>query len=63
MNRRSRSAAGPERGSSLVEFALVAPILFMLLFGIFEIGRRLYPEVFNAEAADILRQAHGTAFN
>lgn len=28
-----------ERGASLVEFALIAPILFLLLFGIIELGR------------------------
>jgi Flp pilus assembly protein TadG len=42
MECRSRRRAHRERGSSLVEFALVAPLLFMLLFGIFEIGRALY---------------------
>ncbi|MSO85912.1 MAG: pilus assembly protein [Acidimicrobiia bacterium] len=33
----SRRAAG-ERGASLVEFALIVPILFLLLFGIIEFG-------------------------
>lgn len=30
-----------ERGTSVVEFALVAPILFLLIFGIFDFGRAL----------------------
>jgi Flp pilus assembly protein TadG len=30
-----------ERGTSVVEFALVAPILFLLIFGIFDFGRVL----------------------
>jgi Flp pilus assembly protein TadG len=30
-----------ERGTSVVEFALVAPILFLIIFGIFDFGRAL----------------------
>jgi Flp pilus assembly protein TadG len=30
-----------ERGTAVVEFALVAPILFLLIFGIFDFGRAL----------------------
>src|SRR6266849_3091818 len=31
-----------ERGQSLVEFAAIAPILFLLVFGIIEFGRAFY---------------------
>jgi Flp pilus assembly protein TadG len=31
-----------ERGQSLVEFALVLPILVLLMFGIFDLGRAVY---------------------
>jgi Flp pilus assembly protein TadG len=39
--RRFRSS---ERGSSAVEFALVAPALVTMLFGIFEFGRALWTQ-------------------
>jgi len=43
MSPRSR-AAGPQRrrGQALVEFAMVAPIFFLLLFGIIESGRFIF---------------------
>ena len=34
-------ARGRREGSAMIEFAFVAPILFMLLLGIFELGRGL----------------------
>ena len=37
-HRGSRAA----RAQAMVEFAIVAPILFLLLFGIFEVGRMIY---------------------
>jgi hypothetical protein len=37
--RNSRSWPREERGVALVEFALVAPILFLLLFGMLDFGR------------------------
>jgi Flp pilus assembly protein TadG len=37
--KRWASAAGARRGVSVVEFALVAPVLFLLLFGIVEFAR------------------------
>ena len=39
MRRVSRRLAADERGAAAVEFALIAPLLFMLIFGIFEFGR------------------------
>jgi hypothetical protein len=46
MRRRTRRRAG--RGQAMVEFALIAPIFFLLLFGIIEAGRFIfYYEVLN----------------
>ena len=39
---RSTVLAGRERGQALVEFALVLPILILLLVGIFDFGRAVY---------------------
>ena len=36
---RSRSTHGPEAGAALVEFALVLPILLVLLFGMLDFGK------------------------
>jgi TadE-like protein len=38
---RFRRLIGSERGTAIVEFALIAPILFLLVFGIVEFGRAL----------------------
>jgi len=38
---RIRGLIGSERGTAVVEFALIAPILFLLVFGIVEFGRAL----------------------
>ena len=35
---RARSAREPKRGQTLVEFALTAPLLFLILFGIIDFG-------------------------
>jgi Flp pilus assembly protein TadG len=37
----ARGLARSERGTALVEFALIAPLLFFLVFGIIEFGRAL----------------------
>ena len=50
MTRRSRHGAG-EMGSAVVGFAIVAPILFMLLFGVMDFGRALYTYHFVGYAA------------
>jgi Flp pilus assembly protein TadG len=39
MNPRNRSGARGRRGQALVEFALIVPILFLLIAGIIEFGR------------------------
>lgn len=38
---RSRASWHDQRGTAVVEFALVAPILFLLVFGILDFGRAL----------------------
>jgi TadE-like protein len=39
---RLRSPRRPARGQAMVEFALVAPMFFLLLFGIIEAGRFIF---------------------
>jgi len=36
---------GATRGTSLVEFALVAPMVFLLLFAVFDFARLFYVEM------------------
>jgi Flp pilus assembly protein TadG len=66
--RRIRGLLGSERGTALVEFALVAPILFLLVFGILDFGRALnyYNDLTQlsgqaARAAIVSRNPDGTA--
>ena len=42
MNLFSRMASKSMRGQSLVEFALVAPLFFLLLFGLIDLGRGVF---------------------
>jgi Flp pilus assembly protein TadG len=63
-----RAVQRDERGTALVEFALIAPLLFLLLFGIIDFGRALnyYNEVTQlagqgARAAAVNRNPDGTA--
>lgn len=37
-----RAVARDERGAALTEFGLISPVLFLLLFGAFDIGHTLY---------------------
>ena len=66
--RSDRRFLGSERGTALVEFALIAPILFLFLFGIIEFGRALnyYNDLTQlagqgARAAIVTRNPDGTA--
>jgi Flp pilus assembly protein TadG len=66
--RRLRQLVGSERGTAVVEFALVAPILFLLVFGILDFGRALnyYNDITQlagqgARAASVNRNPDGTA--
>lgn len=53
-----RPAGGPRPGATSVEFAVVAIVLFMLLFGIYEYGRYLFIyHVTNNAAHDAARFA------
>lgn len=66
--RRLQRLIGSERGTAVVEFALVAPILFLLVFGILDFGRALnyYNDITQlagqgARAAAVNRNPDGTA--
>jgi Flp pilus assembly protein TadG len=66
--RSTRRFLGSERGTALVEFALIAPLLFLFLFGIIEFGRALnyYNDLTQlagqgARAAIVSRNPDGTA--
>ena len=64
----TRRHARSERGTAIVEFALIAPLLFLLVFGIIEFGRILntYNQLTQlagqgARAAAVNRNPDGTA--
>lgn len=62
--RRNPLQGGPGHGQALVEFALVAPILFLVLFSIVEFGRFIYySNVLNDATREGTRYAivHGSA--
>lgn len=42
MRRLRTSLGGDQRGGAVLEFAILAPLLFTLLLGIFEMGRMFY---------------------
>jgi Flp pilus assembly protein TadG len=63
----ARGLARSQRGTAVVEFALVAPLLFLLVFGIIEFGRALnaYNQITQlagqgARAAAVNRNPDGT---
>ena len=41
----ARRLAAAERGATLVEFALISPVLLMLLMGVFDMGYNIYASV------------------
>jgi len=41
----TRSRKAPERGSVVVEFALVVPVLLLIVFGIIDFGRALNAQI------------------
>lgn len=58
MTRRHRSTARHRRGQAVVEFALVAPWFFLVLFGIIEAGRFVfYYEMLNNATREGARYA------
>jgi len=64
----ARRLARSERGTAVVEFALIAPLLFLIVFGIIEFGRLLngYNQLTQlagqgARAATVNRNPDGTA--
>src|SRR5258708_19290597 len=50
MNRLMRGSA-PDRGAAVVEFALLLPLLLLLLFGIIDFGRALNAQITITQAA------------
>lgn len=46
------AVANPERGIAMVELAILTPLLVMLMFGVFELGRALYQEQVITKAAN-----------
>lgn len=50
-----------ERGTSVVEFALIAPVLFLIIFGIFDFGRAL--NYYNQETQLVGLAARAAAVN
>ncbi len=45
-----RSLYRDQRGAALVEFALIAPVFFLLLFGLFDLGQLVYAKAVLAGA-------------
>jgi Flp pilus assembly protein TadG len=51
MKRRMRRASAADRGATVVEFALLLPVLLLLVFGIIDFGRALNAQVTITQAA------------
>ncbi len=48
---RPRACSAPESGQELIEFALVVPLLMLILFGVLDLGRAFYASITIANAA------------
>ncbi|HEX9034611.1 MAG TPA: TadE/TadG family type IV pilus assembly protein, partial [Streptosporangiaceae bacterium] len=51
MKRRLRKGGTPDRGATVVEFALLLPVLLLMVFGIIDFGRALNAQVTITQAA------------
>ena len=51
MRRRTARPAPPDRGAAAVEFALLLPVLLLLVFGIIDFGRALNAQITLTQAA------------
>jgi Flp pilus assembly protein TadG len=51
MNRRFAVAVASDRGSAAVEFALLLPVLLLLLFGVIDFGRAINAQITLTQAA------------
>jgi Flp pilus assembly protein TadG len=51
MNRRPAASKPRDRGAAAVEFALLLPLLLLLVFGIIDFGRALNAEITITQAA------------
>lgn len=50
-NRRSSTSRQTDRGQELVEFALVLPLLFLIAFGVLDLGRLFHAAITISNAA------------
>lgn len=51
MRRRLSGGSAPDRGATAVEFALLLPVLLLLVFGIIDFGRALNAQITLTQAA------------
>ena len=49
--RNRRAPASSSRGQSLVEFALILPVLILIIYGVFDLGRAFYAVITVANAS------------